>query len=50
VDLIPYTDFRMDYFRRGVETLNPGLISFAVSCRTGEGLEGWIEWLKSKMA
>jgi hydrogenase nickel incorporation protein HypB len=48
IDLLPYVDFRMDYFRRGVETLNPGLVSFPMSCRTGEGLEGWIEWLEAR--
>jgi hydrogenase nickel incorporation protein HypB len=48
IDLLPYTDFRMDYFRAGVEALNPGLITFAVSCRTGEGLDGWLEWLQGR--
>ncbi|QOY89843.1 hydrogenase nickel incorporation protein HypB [Paludibaculum fermentans] len=50
IDLLPYVDFRMDYFRRGVETLNPGLVTFAVSCRTGEGLDAWFDWLRSRMA
>jgi hydrogenase nickel incorporation protein HypB len=45
IDLLPYVPFRMDYFRRGVELLNPGLISFPVSCRTGEGLDAWADWL-----
>ncbi len=45
VDLLPYVPFDMDYFRRGVEMLNPGLVTFPLSCRTGEGLEAWVEWL-----
>jgi len=45
VDLLPYIDFKMDYFRKGVEILNPGLVTFPLSCRTGEGLEAWIDWL-----
>ncbi len=49
IDLLPYTDFRMDYFRRGVETLNSGLVSFAISCRTGEGLDAWFEWLRARL-
>lgn len=44
-DLLPYVEFNMDYFRQGVEALNPGLITFPLSCRTGEGIEGWIDWL-----
>jgi len=45
IDLLPYINFRMDYFQRGVEALNPGLTTFPISCRTGEGLESWVEWL-----
>jgi len=45
IDLLPYLDFDMDYFRRGVEILNPGVVVFPLSCRTGEGLEPWFEWL-----
>ena len=48
IDLLPYLDFDMDYFRQGVEMLNPGLKTFVVSCKTGEGLEDWLVWLKSK--
>jgi len=50
VDLQPYVHFDMEYFRKGVEMLNPGLVTFAVSCRTGEGFENWIEWLKHRIS
>lgn len=46
IDLLPYLEFDMNYFRKGVEILNPGLVTFAVSCKTGEGFEGWLDWLK----
>jgi hydrogenase nickel incorporation protein HypB len=39
----------MDYFRKGVEMLNPGLQTFAVSCKTGEGIDTWIEWLMARV-
>jgi hydrogenase nickel incorporation protein HypB len=45
VDLLPYVSFRMDFFRQGIEALNPGVIQFELSCRTGEGLEPWLTWL-----
>lgn len=45
IDLLPYVPFKMDYFRRGVEALNPGVITFPISCRTGEGLDAWINFL-----
>jgi hydrogenase nickel incorporation protein HypB len=35
----------MDYFRQGVEILNPGLNVFQVSCKTGEGMAAWADWL-----
>jgi hydrogenase nickel incorporation protein HypB len=45
IDLLPYVSFNMDFFRKGVETLNPGLITFPLSCKTGEGIERWINWI-----
>jgi hydrogenase nickel incorporation protein HypB len=45
-DLLPYISFDMDYFQRGVEMLNPGLVTFPLSCKTGEGLAAWTEWLE----
>jgi len=50
IDLAPYIDFRMDYFQQGVELLNPGLKTFALSAKTGEGFEAWIAWLTDKVA
>lgn len=43
IDLLPYVDFNLDFFKRGVEILNPGLITFEVSCKTGEGIDLWID-------
>jgi len=45
IDLLPYIPFKMDYFQRGVESLNPGLSTFPLSCTTGQGLDMWIDWL-----
>jgi len=46
IDLLPYVSFNMGYFRKGVEILNPGLASFPLSCKTGEGMDSWIQWVK----
>jgi hydrogenase nickel incorporation protein HypB len=48
-DLTPYVEYNIDYFRQGVEMLNPGLITFPLSCRTGEGVDAWIGWLKEQV-
>ena len=45
IDLLPYVNFRMDYFQQGVQVLNPGVTTFPLSCRTGEGLDTWVKWL-----
>jgi hydrogenase nickel incorporation protein HypB len=50
IDLLPYIDFDMEYFQRGVEVLNPGLVTFPISCSTGEGLDAWLDWLKGQVA
>lgn len=46
VDLLPYVSFDMDYFRNGVRALNAELVTFPLSCRTGEGLSSWLGWLQ----
>ena len=45
IDLLPYVPFNMDYFTKGVEILNPGLSTFIVSAKTGEGMDTWADWL-----
>lgn len=45
IDLLPYVPFKMDYFQRGVQVLNPNVAAFPLSCTTGEGLDAWVNWL-----
>ena len=45
IDLLPYVPFNMDYFKKGVEVLNPGVAAFPVSCKTGENMDAWVDWL-----
>lgn len=46
-DLLPHIDFDLDYFRKTVQALNPGVPILTVSCRTGEGLDTWMAWLQT---
>jgi len=50
MDVIDAFDFDIDYFRRGVEILNPGLAFLPVSCKTGEGLDKWLAWVRSEIS
>ncbi len=49
MDLLPYVSFRVEFFKKGIEALNPGVAQFEISCRTGEGLESWLTWLLSNI-
>lgn len=49
MDVLAAFDFDVDYFRRGVEVLNPGLAFFPLSCKTGEGLDRWLAWLRKEV-
>ena len=45
MDLLPYVTFNLEFFKKGIEILNPGVDQFELSCRTGEGLDAWQNWL-----
>ena len=47
IDLIPYVDFSVDAMRQAVSSLNPRAELFEVSCRTGEEVTAWAQWLES---
>jgi len=49
IDLLPYVPFKMDYFERGVEVLNPGVVTFPLSAKTGEGMDVWVDWLVNQV-
>ena len=48
-DLLPYIDFDMAYFRQGIEVLNPDVTFFPLSCKTGEGVAEWTQWLRERV-
>jgi hydrogenase nickel incorporation protein HypB len=48
-DLLPYVDFSLAQVRKNAGQINPGLQIFETSCKTGEGLESWINWIRSQL-
>ncbi|MCF8120111.1 MAG: hydrogenase nickel incorporation protein HypB [Deltaproteobacteria bacterium] len=46
IDLIPYLDISMNRIKEEALKINPHLIIFEISCKTGEGLDQWYAWLK----
>ena len=49
IDLLPYLDFNIDEAIKNARQINPTLTIFPMSCKTGEGLDLWINWLQSKL-
>ena len=49
IDLLPYVDCDVRKIREATARLNPGIAIFEVSCRTGEGLEVWCDWLRERV-
>ena len=45
IDLLPYVDYDIEKAKRHALAVNPRLQCFEVSCRTGEGLDAWCDWL-----
>jgi len=49
IDLLPFCDCNPELIEERALKINRNLTIFRVSCRTGEGLEEWTEWLKKKI-
>jgi len=49
IDLAPYVDFDLEKAKRDALTLNRKLKIFEVSCKTGQGLENWVQWLAGQI-
>ncbi len=50
IDLAPHVDFDIDRCEAMAREVNPNIISIRLSARTGEGLAGWYDWLRSARA
>lgn len=44
-DLLPHLDFDLEKCKAYARQVNPAIIIFEVSARTGEGMEAWYRWL-----
>jgi len=49
MDLMPYVDFDLQKAKQTALAINPNLRIFEVSCKNGEGLEGWFNWLSTQI-
>lgn len=49
-DLLEIFEFDLEFFKHGLEMVNPGVPLFVVSCRSGVGVQEWVNWLLEKRA
>jgi hydrogenase nickel incorporation protein HypB len=45
IDLMEISDFKLDFFQNKVTELNPTGSIIKFSCKTGKGLQEWIDWI-----
>ena len=50
IDYLTMADFDMKVLKERVLKLNPKIRIFEVSCKTGEGIPAWIQWLRDEVA
>ncbi|MBC7320268.1 hydrogenase nickel incorporation protein HypB [bacterium] len=48
IDLMPYVNFDLERFKKGIIAINRNTKIFLLSCKTKEGIEVWVDWLKSE--
>ena len=49
IDLLPYVPFNIEKVKENAKKINRNLHIIEVSCTTGQGLQEWYDWLKSKV-
>jgi hydrogenase nickel incorporation protein HypB len=50
IDLEPYIPAKAAVLRENALVVNPDLKVFEVSCLTGQGLDGWLDWIQGQLA
>lgn len=49
MDLLPYSDFNKHHFYEALSQINPTAKVLELSCKTGEGLDSFVQWLDQQM-
>ncbi|MGH9761948.1 MAG: hydrogenase nickel incorporation protein HypB [Blastocatellia bacterium] len=48
-DLLPYAGVSFEELRSNVLDVNPSAAIFLMSCRTGDGISEWVDWLRNRV-
>lgn len=49
MDLLPHLGFDLDGFLANLRAVNPAAAVLEISARTGEGVDGWCDWLRAAL-
>ena len=49
-DLADVFEFDHAEYERGIRMVNPDVPVFHISCKTGDGIPEWSEWLNGRLA
>lgn len=49
IDMLDYSDFNYDFFSSEIKKLNNPIEILKLSCKSGDGFEAWIAWLKKHL-
>ena len=50
IDLLPYVDCSLEKIMEDSLKINSDLTIFRISCKTGEGLNDWYDWLRARVS
>lgn len=48
IDLLPYLDFDLEQCKAFAQQVNPRIQIIELSCRSGDGMQQWYDWLSQK--
>lgn len=49
IDAIDYFDFDLEAVKERVKKLNPNIKVIPISARTGEGIDEWVDWIRTEV-
>jgi hydrogenase nickel incorporation protein HypB len=49
IDVLSHFDFNLDAFPEIIRALNPSARVFAISAKTGDGMDAWFSWIEEEL-
>ena len=49
IDLKEYVDFDMEFSKQSIKQINPGTEILEMSCKTGQGVDKFVNWIKNNI-